>query len=205
VSLNTERGQGKPSVEAFGQFGSFTTFNEGVSSQGEIGNFAYYASYENLSTQNDRPNNDYLVNRYALRLDYLALENLSFRFNFSGLVGNYQEPGSIRPQDWGNNNPAQQTNSESNILSLMADWQACPFWNQKFTLGMYLERYTLDDPAYPGNFNTESNTITNAVNYCSDWQNVFQISRRNRATVGVSFDCYTGDYYYSDRFRRHRF
>lgn len=198
VSLNTERGKGKPGIDLFGEMGSFTTFTEGVSSQGEIGKFAYYASYENLSTQNDRPNNDYLVNRYALRLDYLAFDNLSLRFNFTGQVGDYQEPGSIRPQDWGNNNPQQSTSSESNILSFMADWKTCDFWTQKFTLGMYLERYTLDDPAYLGNYYTASNTINNSTNYCTDWQNVFQITRQNRATLGLSFDCYTGDYYYSD-------
>jgi vitamin B12 transporter len=138
------------------------------------------------------------VNRYALRLDYLAFENLSLRFNFNGQVGNYQEPGSIRIQDWGNNNPEQNTTTESHILSFMADWKTCDFWTQKLTLGLYLERYTLDDPAYPGNFYTDSNTINNATNYCTDWQNVFQITRQNRATIGLSFDCYTGDYYFSD-------
>lgn len=198
VSLNTQRGKGKPGADIFGEFGSFTTFSEGVRSQGEIGNFAYFASYENLSTQNDRPNNDYLVNRYAMRLDYLAHKNLSLRLNFTGQVGNYQEPGSIRPQDWGSNNPAQHTTGESNIISLMLDWRVYDFWTQKLTLGTYFERYTLVDPAYPGNFETDSNTIDNASNYCSEWQNVFQITRYNRATIGLSFDCYTGNSYYND-------
>lgn len=195
VSLDTQRGEGKPGVDLFGEFGSFTTFNEGVNSQGEIGNFAYFASYENLSTQNERPNNDYTVNRYALRLDYQAMENLSLRFNFTGQVGEYQEPGSVRPQDWGNNNPGQFATGESNILSLMADWRPVEFWTQKLTLGTYFERYTLTDPAYPGNFETEGNTIENATNYCTDWMNVFQISRQNRLSLGVSFDAYTGNSY----------
>jgi len=195
ISLDTQRGEGKPGVDFFGEFGSFTTFNEGVSSQGEIGNFAYFASYENLYTQNDRPNNDYTVNRYALRLDYQALENLSLRFNYTGQVGQYQEPGSVRPQDWGNNNPGQYTRGESNILSLMVDWRPIEFWTQKLTLGTNIERYTLTDPAYPGNFETDSNTINNATNYCTDWMNVFQISRQNRLSLGISFDAYTGDFY----------
>jgi vitamin B12 transporter len=198
ISLDTQRGEGKPGVDLFGEFGSFTTFNEGVNSQGEIGNFAYFASYENLSTQNDRPNNDYQANRYALRLDYQAYENLSLRFNFSGQVGEYQEPGSTRPQDWGNNNPGQFATGESNILSFMLDWRPLEFWTQKLTLGTYFERYTLTDPAYPGNFETDSKTINNAANYCSDWMNVFQISRQNRLSLGVSFDVYTGNSYYSD-------
>jgi vitamin B12 transporter len=195
ISLDTQRGEGKPGVDFFGEFGSFTTFNEGVSSQGEIGNFAYFASYENLYTQNDRPNNDCTVNRYALRLDYQALENLSLRFNFTGQVGQYQEPGSVRPQDWGNKNPGQHTRGESNILSLMVDWRPIEFWTQQLTLGTNFERYTLTDPAYPGNFETDSNTINNATNYCTDWMNVFQISRQNRLSLGISFDAYTGDFY----------
>ena len=195
VSLDTQRGEGKPGVDLFGEYGSFNTFNEGVNSQGEIGNFAYFASYENLYTQNDRPNNDYTANRYALRLDYDALENLSLRFNYTGQVGDYQEPGSVRPQDFGNNNPGQFVNGESNILSLMADWRPVEFWTQKLTLGLYLERYALTNPAYEGNFFTDSNTINNATNYCTDWMNVFQISRQNRLSLGISFDAYTGDFY----------
>jgi vitamin B12 transporter len=195
VSLDTQRGEGKPSIDLFGEFGSFTTFNEGVSSQGEIGKFAYFASYENISTQNERPNNDYQANRYALRLDYAALENLELRFNFTGQVGEYQEPGSVRSQDFGNNNPRQFTIGESHVLSFMADWRPLDFWTQKFTLGAYFERYSLTDPAYPGNFETDSNTINNAANYCTDWMNVFQISSRNRLSLGVSFDVYAGDFY----------
>jgi len=195
VSLDTQRGEGKPGVDLFGEYGSFNTFNEGVNSQGEIGNFAYFASYENLYTQNDRPNNDYTANRYALRLDYEALENLSLRFNYTGQVGDYQEPGSVRPQDFGNNNPGQFVNGESNILSLMADWRPVEFWTQKLMLGLYSERYALTNPAYEGNFFTDSNTINNATNYCTDWMNVFQISRKNRLSLGISFDAYTGDFY----------
>ena len=197
ISLDTQRGEGKPGIDLFGEFGTFTTFNEGVSSQGEIGNFAYFASYENLSTQNDRPNNDYQANRYALRLDYQALENLSLRFNFTGQVGEYQEPGSVRLQDWGNNNPGQFATGETNILSLMVDWRPLEFWTQKFTLGGCFQRYTLTDPAYPGNFETDSNTINDSANYCTDWMNVFQISRQNRLSLGVSLDAYTGDFYSS--------
>lgn len=195
ISLDTQRGEGKPSVDLFAEFGSFSTFNEGVSSGGEIGDLAYFATYENLSTQNNRPNNDYQANRYALRLDYKAFENLNLRFNFTGQIGEYQEPGSVRPQDWGNNNPGQFAIGETNILSLMLDWRPLDFWTQKLTLGGCFQRYTLTDPAYPGNFETDSNTINNSANYCTDWMNVFQISRQNRLSVGFSFDAYTGDFY----------
>ena len=195
ISLDTQRGEGEPGVNLFGEFGSFSTFNEGVNSQGEIGNFAYFASYENLSTQNDRPNNDYQSNRYAMRLDYQSMENLSIRFNFTGQVGEYQEPGSVRIQDYGNNNPGQFTVGETNILSLMVDWRPIEFWTQKFTLGGSFQRYSLTDPAYPGNFGTDSKVINDSANYCTDWMNVFQISRQNRLSLGISFDAYTGDFY----------
>lgn len=200
VSMDTKRGEGKPYVSIYGEAGSFSSFNEGITSGGELGKLAYYASYGRVDTQNDRPNNDLSIDRYAMRLDYQALENLSFRLNFNGQVGDYQEPGSIRPQDYDSNNPASHSTGESNLLSLMVNWKVLDQWTQKLTLGTYFERYTLTDPAYGGNFGDASNTIDNSANYSLDWQNVVQIAHNNRATVGLAFNEFTGDFYNKDTF-----
>ena len=200
VSMDTRRGEGKPYLSLFSEAGSFDSFREGVSSGGELGKLAYFASYERDDTENNRPNNDLSVDHYALRLDYQALENLCLRLNFCGQAGEYQEPGSVRPQDYDNNNPASHTSGESNLLSLMADWKVTDQWTQKLTLGAYFERYTLTDPAYAGNFGDASSTIDSAASYSVDWQNVVQITHNNRATAGLAFNEFTGDFSNSDTF-----
>ena len=200
ISLETKRGEGTPGVNLYNEIGSFSTFREGIGSSGAFGKLNYSTGYERVDSQNNRLNNDLSINRYSLRLDYQVLDNLSFQLNFRGTDGISQYPGSIHSQDYENNNPGEYQTNESQVLSLITTWKTMDQWTQKLTLGAYFERYTYVDPAYVGNGSTASNWITNAANYSADWQNIVQISKRNRATVGFAFNDSTGDQYYWDTY-----
>ncbi len=150
VSLETKKGEGAPSVDIFGEAGSFASFREGISSQGASDKTAYSVSYERDDTANDRPNNYLSIDRYSARVDYQALDNLSLTLNFTGLEGHYQEPGSDRPQDFASNDPASHALGQSNLLSGIINWKVTDIWTQKLTLGIYFERYVFKDPAYSG-------------------------------------------------------
>jgi len=197
VSMESKRGAGTPSVTLFSEAGSFSTFREGVSSNGSLDKLAYSIAYERDDSQNDRPNNDYGINHYSLRLDEQVLENLNLSLRFRGSEGQTQVPGSNRPQDYGSNDPGELETDESNLLSLIVTWKVNDVWTQKLTLGAYFERSTMVDPAYAGNFDYASNYVFNAANYSADWQNIVHVTDKNRLTAGLAFTEYTGDYYYS--------
>ena len=93
VSMESERGKGKPSIILTSELGSFSTFRERMGSQGEIDKLAYSLSYEREDTANNLPHNDFGSNRYALRLDTDLSQDLSLRLNFRGHASEYQDNG----------------------------------------------------------------------------------------------------------------
>jgi vitamin B12 transporter len=189
VAMETKKGEGKPGVTLFSEAGSFHSFREGIAGGGEFGKTAFSMSYQRDDTCNDRPNNDLSTNRYSLRLDYQPLDNLSLQFNVRGHAGEYQEPGSSRPQDYASNDPGARATGESNLVSAIIDWKVLPQWEQKLTLGAYFERYTFIDPPYAGNYFYPTHYISNAANYSADWQQVVQVAHNNRLTAGLDFNC----------------
>ncbi len=192
IALETKRGEGKPNVSIWGEAGSFNSFREGIRGGGEVGKAAYSFSYERDDTSNQRRNNDLSIDRYSLRLDYQVFDNLSVQLNAHGHVGAYQEPGSIRPQDFGSNDPNAHVDEESNLISLIVNWKTTRMWTQKLTVGAYFERYAFRDPPnFPGDFSA-STYISNAVNYTVDWQHNVQITRNNHVTAGFEFNSITG-------------
>jgi vitamin B12 transporter len=192
VAIETMRGDGEPEVAVFGEGGSFYSFREGIRSNGAVGKAAYSVFYERVDSDNNRPNNDLAIDRYAMRLDYQPTDELKLRLNFRGHVGEFQEPGSSRPQDFASNDPAARAQGESNLVSFMADWNATRQWTQKLTLGAYFERYFFEDPPYSGNFFTPTLYISDAANYSLDWLHSVQIARNNRISAGFALNLFTG-------------
>jgi vitamin B12 transporter len=192
IALETKRGEGRPGVSVFGEAGSYGSLREGFRSGGEAGKGAYSLSYERDDTTNARPNNDLWIDRYSLRLDYQLLDNLSVQLNAHGHIGHYQEPGSVRPQDFASNDPNAFAVGESNLFSLIVNWKATRAWTQKLTVGAYIEHYSLHDPPnFPGDPNA-SLYVSHAANMSADWQHDVQVARNNHLTGGVEFDYLTG-------------
>ena len=172
VSMESERGKGKPSIILTSELGSFSTFRERMGSQGEIDKLAYSLSYEREDTANNLPHNDFGSNRYALRLDTDLSQDLSLRLNFRGHVSEYQDPTYLGVEK-----------AESNLVSLITNWKASDVWTQKLTLGSYFDRYDYQDPTWK--------TLQESANYSADWMHTIQLSENNIGTAGVEFNYQT--------------
>jgi len=168
VSMESERGKGKPSIILTSELGSFSTFRERVASQGEIDKLAYSLSYEREDTANDLPHNDFTSNQYALRLDTDLSQDFSIRLNVRGHASEYQDNG-ITYQGL--------EKAESNLVSLITNWKVSDVWTQKLTLGSYFDRYN-----YIGAYLEES------ANYSADWMHSIQLSENNIGTAGIEFN-----------------
>ena len=170
VSMESERGKGKPSIALTSEIGSFSSFRERVASQGEIDKLAYSLSYEREDTANNRPHNDFGSNRYAMRLDTDLNQDFSIRLNFRGHASEYQSARYLGLEK-----------VESNLVSLITNWKVNDVWTQKLTLGSYFDRYHY----IPGSGPEES------ANYSADWMHSIQLSEKNIATAGIEFNYQT--------------
>ena len=177
ISMESERGKGKPSLVLSSEFGSFSTFRERMGSQGEIDKLAYSLSYEREDTANNRPHNDFGSNRYALRLDTDLSQDLSLRLNFRGHTSDYEFPNPLY---------LSKEKAESNLVSLITNWKVCDIWTQKLTLGAYFDRYHSMDSA-----TDDTQYLEESANYSADWMHTIQLSENNIATVGVEFNYQT--------------
>jgi len=172
ISMESERGKGKPSLVLSSEFGSFSTFRERMGSQGEIDKLAYSLSYEREDTANNRPHNDFGSNRYALRLDTDLSQDLSLRLNFRGHTSDYEDPTYLGLEK-----------VESNLVSLITNWKVSDIWTQKLTLGSYFDRYDYQSPTWK--------SLEESANYSADWMHSIQLSETNIGTAGVEFNYQT--------------
>ncbi|PTY02364.1 hypothetical protein DB346_09660 [Verrucomicrobia bacterium LW23] len=190
VSVSTGRGEGKPGAAIYAEGGSFNTFREGFASQGSEGPFSYNVSYSREDTTNQRRNNDYSSNRYALRVDYDVCPELTIGATVRGQISMYQEPSSNRLEEFGNNDPDAYTNAESNVFTVFADWQVNPIWETKLVLGAYDERYAFINPS---EFNPiPSRYIADSGNYSATWQNTIRPTECFTIVAGAEYLWQTG-------------
>jgi len=215
VSMQTKRGSGDPKAMFFFEGGSFNTFREGMTSDGSLGALDYSLHYAHEDTSNVRPNNDMGVDSGSLRLDWTASDKLTLGLAVRSQVGKYQEPGSIRLVDDGNNDPNAHVEAEATTVSTYAELKATDFWTTKLTLGCYNERYHFQNPFDPASAHSliatpywdgqqfvysapypatpeSSRDLAESANWTADWQNTFQLSEKNRFVAGVSLLYETG-------------
>lgn len=172
ISMESQRGKGKPSISLTSELGSFSTLRERAGSQGEIEKLAYSIFYEREDTANKRPHNDFASNRYALRLDTNISQDLSLRLNLRGHASNYQAPTDLGME-----------RVESNLASLITNWKVCDVWTQKLTIGAYFDRYDYQSPTWT--------SLQESANYSADWMHSIQISENNTVTAGAEFNYQT--------------
>ena len=141
VSMQTKRGSGDPKGMLFFEGGSFNTFREGMTGDGSLGALDYSMHFAREDTGNVRPNNDMRVDSGSLRLDWTASDKLTLGLAVRSQAGKYQEPGSIRLVDDGNNDPNSRLEAEATTISTYAELKATEFWTTKLILGCYKERY----------------------------------------------------------------
>ncbi|HSI86313.1 MAG: TonB-dependent receptor plug domain-containing protein [Candidatus Methylacidiphilales bacterium] len=191
IALNTARGEGTPGGFLYAEGGTFNSYREGFTSQGSAGKLSYNVSYGREDTTNQRPNNDYSSNRYALRVDYDITPELTMGATLRGQFSEYQEPSSIRPEEFGSNDLNAYTQSESNIFTVFANWKVNEIWETKLTLGGYDERYRFHNPPTVPT-DPYSSYIADSGNYSAQLQSTIHVAPCNTIVAGAEYFWQTG-------------
>jgi vitamin B12 transporter len=187
VSLTTHEGSGTPKAMLFGEAGTFDSLRAGIVSDGQIGKIDYSFHYVHDETSNARPNNYLRVNGYSLRLDATLSPSVTLGMTVRGQYGQYEEPSSDRPVDFPFDDPHAKATGETNLVSLFLNWKTTDWWQQRFLVGGYNERYTFTDPPIPAQNFPGSLYIAKAFNLQADWQNTFELPASNVAVAGATY------------------
>jgi vitamin B12 transporter len=187
VSLATHEGSGTPKAMLFGEAGTYDSLRGGVVSDGSFGKVDYSFSYVHDETANARPNNYLREDGYSLRLDAAVTPDVTVGVTARGMFGRYEEPSSDRPVDIPFDDPHAKATGETNVFSLFVNWKTTDWWQQRFLIGGYNERYSLIDPPIPSEFFGGSIYIANAFNFQADWQNTIQLPASNVVVTGFTY------------------
>jgi len=187
VSLTTHEGSGTPKATLFGEAGTFDSLRAGIVSDGQIGKIDYSFHYVHDETSNARPNNYLREDGFSLRLDATLCPTVTLGMTVRGQYGQYEEPSSDRPVDIPFDDPHGKATGESTLLTLFLNWKTTDWWQQRFLVGGYNERYTFTDPPIPSEDFSGSLYIANAFNVQADWQNTFELPASNVVVAGATY------------------
>jgi vitamin B12 transporter len=187
IALTTHEGTGAPKAMLFGEGGTFDSARAGIVSDGQLGKINYSFHYVHDETSNARLNNYLRENGFSLRLDATLSPTVTMGMTVRGQYGEYEEPSSARPVDFPFDDPHGRVNGETTLVSLFLNWKTTDWWQQRFLVGGYKERYIFNDPAIPAQNFTGSLYIANAFNVQADWQNTFQLSTSNVVVAGATY------------------
>jgi len=179
VALQTKRGSGDPSTLVFFEGGSFSTFREGIQSDGSIDKLDYSFHYAREDSKNDRPFNRAGINTFSLRLDYTVNDDLTIGFSNRTAISKYKEPGSTGL--WG----AGTADVKTAVLALWADFKATEIWTSKLQFSVNVDQYDWKDRD-PGDGGFISFTNAHSSTYMIDWQNILQLAETNKLVLGAS-------------------
>jgi vitamin B12 transporter len=187
VSLSTHEGSGDPKATLFGEGGTFDSIRAGIMSDGQIGKINYSFHYAHDETSNARPNNYLRENGFSLRLDATLSPTVTVGMTVRGQYGEYEEPSSDRPVDIPFDDPHAQTIADTTLVSLFLNWKTTDWWQQRFLVGGFVERYSLTDPPIPAQNFAGSLYIAKAFNVEADWQNTFAVTASNVVVAGSTY------------------
>ena len=187
VSLVTHEGSGTPKAMLFGEAGTYDSLRAGIVSDGQISKLAYSFDYVHDETSNARPNNYLREDGFSLRLDAALSPTVTLGMTVRGQYGRYEEPSSDRPVDIPFDDPHAKATGESTLVSLFLNWKTTDWWQQRFLVGVYNERYTFTDPPIPSESFPGSLYIANALNLQADWQNTFELPASNVVVAGATY------------------
>jgi vitamin B12 transporter len=187
ISLTTHQGSGNPKAMLFGEAGTFDSLRAGIVSDGQIGKIDYSFHYVHDETSNARPNNYLRQDGFSLRLDATLSPSVTLGMTVRGQYGRYEEPSSDRPVDIPFDDPHGKATVETTLVSVFLNWKTTDWWQQRFLVGGYLERYTLTDPPIPSEDFAGSLYIANAFNVQADWQNTFELPASNVVVAGATY------------------
>jgi vitamin B12 transporter len=187
ISLTTREGSGTPKAMLFGEAGTFDSLRAGIVSDGQLGKIDYSFHYVHDETSNARPNNYLREDGFSLRLDATLSPTVTLGMTVRGQYGRYEEPSSDRPVDIPFDDPHAKATGETTLVTMFLNWKTTDWWQQRFLVGGYSERYTFTDPPIPSEDFTGSLYIANAFNVQADWQNTFQLPAANVVVAGLTY------------------
>ena len=72
---------------------------------------------------------------------------------------------------------------DTTLVSLFLNWKTTDWWQQRFLVGGFVERYSFTDPPIPAQNFPGSLYIAKAFNVQADWQNTFELSRLQMSSL----------------------
>ncbi len=156
----TETNLGRVSLEA----GSFNTYRGSVEWTGSTDSLSYAASLTGLSTDNDRPYNEYDQVSYNARLEGAIGDRLTLGWTLRGQDVNTGAPGSVGSTYLGD------VDSVDHLSTFYAVWQPSDQLSSRLTYGWVQQEYTYTPLPPPVGNAWDTDYYSRSTRNVFDWQ-----------------------------------
>jgi len=190
ISLMTKKGRGKPTISFTQEIGSYQTYREKLSSQGEIDKFAYSLSVSKVDInsfysakfKNGNHEEDPFHNlNSCLRIDYTLADNIDIGLMTNYVYAKYEYDGD---SGWPSYLPADSDNKLSRfhqgVNRINLDHRITDFFSHKVIMG-YTRTYRKD-------WTSESaNSWFNGETYQAKWQGDYRLCDFDKIIFGFDY------------------
>ena len=182
VSLDAERGSGRPRGEAELEGGSFSSWRGRLSAQGadRDGRLGAAVSLTANGTDNQRHPNDWDQRTQLVRLDYRVSGALQAGATFRGLQNEYTSPGDLRSS---NTTPQGTTRFHNNLATVWLEALPLARWRSRLVAGLEAQ-FSEGTSRYNGG--PESAFTLRDRRKVLDWQNTVSLSRNLVLVAGAN-------------------
>ncbi len=179
------RGLSQPISSASFEGGSYATYRENLQSRGAVGAFDYAVSGTNLSSDMNRPNENYRNTVYRGNFGYQATPDVYLDLHSGYSLSSAGSPNTIYTPD-----PIAHLQTQDWFVSPEITAKVTDFYTTKFYINYdqqsqtYTDNYTSPDgySILPLGTHLQINTTS------LDWQNNFQIAEHWKITAGIQGD-----------------
>lgn len=176
IGYETEVGLGDPSIQFFGEAGSFESYHASISARGSLDDFSYAAEMGRQFTANDTypalPLHDYEQNYANLALEWELNDYLRLKISYRG-TDNFLKTRAIT--GFGTQNSEIET--ETALFAANLFHQINPGWESRLTAGYYYENYQGDFDGFL--FGTDFERFT------FNWSHEIEMSDALTAVLGL--------------------
>ncbi|MEO8452949.1 MAG: TonB-dependent receptor [Gemmatimonadota bacterium] len=180
IALMTEPGQGRPEWRFSGEAGSFGTARASLGMSGATGRLGLVAGASAITTDNERPSNDFHQRTETARLDFRAASSLALGATFRGQQESFTSPGDIRTT---NTTPVGTTSFENNLGTVFVDGKPAGPWSSRLTIG-YQQYYLRGTSRFDGG--PESISRLRSNRWVADWVHRIKAGSHAQIVAGVN-------------------
>lgn len=174
ILIETARGGGDLSGSMSATAGSFGTFGAAGEVSGGAGGLGYSAAVSHFQTENDRAANDYDQWTYATRIEYAVSDTLLFGATYRGLVGEYEEPGSVTAPWPGT------VDFENHLVTAYGEIKPAENLISRLTAAWHRREYD-----FTSAFGSSPSRNTRGI---LDWQNTIELSEHAQIVAGANYE-----------------